>query len=118
MILMRTLRKDYARYSKDDDIDDMVSLRRTSSYNVRPVLRSPFESRSQFGCSVVVQTLPPLVCVRQVLLTYLIGRLRCRPLYNVCVPPSFQMSNEVTEEIVYNEHEDQAEFARYNRFSL
>lgn len=24
MILMRTLRKDYARYSKDDDIDDMV----------------------------------------------------------------------------------------------
>lgn len=25
MILMRTLRKDYARYSKDDDMDDMVS---------------------------------------------------------------------------------------------
>lgn len=25
MILMRTLRKDYARYSKDDDVDDMVS---------------------------------------------------------------------------------------------
>lgn len=25
MILMRTLRKDYARYSKDEDIDDMVS---------------------------------------------------------------------------------------------
>jgi hypothetical protein len=25
MILMRTLRKDYARYSKDDDLDDMVS---------------------------------------------------------------------------------------------
>lgn len=24
MILMRTLRKDYARYSKDDDVDDMV----------------------------------------------------------------------------------------------
>ena len=24
MILMRTLRKDYARYSKDDDLDDMV----------------------------------------------------------------------------------------------
>ena len=24
MILMRTLRKDYARYSKEDDIDDMV----------------------------------------------------------------------------------------------
>lgn len=26
MILMRTLRKDYARYSKDDDLDDMVSI--------------------------------------------------------------------------------------------
>ena len=26
MILMRTLRKDYARYSKDDDLDDMVNL--------------------------------------------------------------------------------------------
>lgn len=26
MILMRTLRKDYARYSKDEDIDDMVSF--------------------------------------------------------------------------------------------
>lgn len=25
MILMRTLRKDYARYSKDEDIDDMAS---------------------------------------------------------------------------------------------
>lgn len=25
MILMRTLRKDYARYQKDDDVDDMVS---------------------------------------------------------------------------------------------
>lgn len=24
MILMRTLRKDYARYSKDEDIDDMA----------------------------------------------------------------------------------------------
>ena len=24
MILMRTLRKDYARYSKDDELDDMV----------------------------------------------------------------------------------------------
>jgi len=24
MILMRTLRKDYARYSKEDDIDEMV----------------------------------------------------------------------------------------------
>ncbi len=28
MILMRTLRKDYARYSKEDDIDEMVSLQR------------------------------------------------------------------------------------------
>ena len=26
MILMRTLRKDYARYSKDDELDDLVSL--------------------------------------------------------------------------------------------
>jgi len=25
MILMRTLRKDYARYSKEDDIDEMVT---------------------------------------------------------------------------------------------
>jgi len=25
MILMRTLRKDYARYSKEDDIDEMVN---------------------------------------------------------------------------------------------
>lgn len=25
MILMRTLRKDYARYSKEDDIDDLVN---------------------------------------------------------------------------------------------
>lgn len=24
MILLRTLRKDYARYSKDDELDDMV----------------------------------------------------------------------------------------------
>jgi len=24
MILMRTLRKDYARYSKEDDVDEMV----------------------------------------------------------------------------------------------
>jgi transmembrane 9 superfamily protein 3 len=29
MILMRTLRKDYARYSKEEDIDEMV---RSSSY--------------------------------------------------------------------------------------
>jgi len=26
MILMRTLRKDYARYSKEDDIDEMVTV--------------------------------------------------------------------------------------------
>ena len=26
MILMRTLRKDYARYSKEDDIDEMVRV--------------------------------------------------------------------------------------------
>lgn len=33
MILMRTLRKDYARYSKDEDIDDMVSCHhRLSSF--------------------------------------------------------------------------------------
>lgn len=25
MILMRTLRKDYARYSKDEEMDDMVA---------------------------------------------------------------------------------------------
>lgn len=25
MILMRTLRKDYARYSKDDELDDLVT---------------------------------------------------------------------------------------------
>ena len=26
MILLRTLRKDYARYSKDDELDEMVSF--------------------------------------------------------------------------------------------
>lgn len=26
MILMRTLRKDYARYSKEDELDDLVSI--------------------------------------------------------------------------------------------
>ena len=26
MILLRTLRKDYARYGKDDDLDDMVNF--------------------------------------------------------------------------------------------
>lgn len=26
MILMRTLRKDYARYSREEDLDDMVSI--------------------------------------------------------------------------------------------
>lgn len=32
MILMRTLRKDYARYSKEDDIDEMVSGHESSIY--------------------------------------------------------------------------------------
>ena len=27
MILMRTLRKDYARYSREEDLDEMVSMR-------------------------------------------------------------------------------------------
>lgn len=27
MILMRTLRKDYARYNKEEDLDDMVRFR-------------------------------------------------------------------------------------------
>lgn len=31
MILMRTLRKDYARYSKEEEMDDMVSFYRFSS---------------------------------------------------------------------------------------
>jgi len=29
MILLRTLRKDYARYGKDDDIDDIVNFKKT-----------------------------------------------------------------------------------------
>lgn len=32
MILMRTLRKDYARYSKEEEMDDMVSKRFTFIY--------------------------------------------------------------------------------------
>jgi transmembrane 9 superfamily protein 3 len=28
MILLRTLRKDYARYGKDDDLDDMVNSKK------------------------------------------------------------------------------------------
>lgn len=31
MILMRTLRKDYARYSKEEEMDDMVRFPRLSS---------------------------------------------------------------------------------------
>lgn len=34
MILMRTLRKDYARYSKDEDMDDMVILKYIHVYIV------------------------------------------------------------------------------------
>lgn len=36
MILMRTLRKDYARYSKDDELDDMVN-NNCRMWNVDPV---------------------------------------------------------------------------------
>jgi hypothetical protein len=32
MILMRTLRKDYARYSKDEELDDMVCLSHLKMY--------------------------------------------------------------------------------------
>lgn len=32
MILMRTLRKDYARYSKDEEMDDMVSEAKIMNY--------------------------------------------------------------------------------------
>ena len=31
MILMRTLRKDYARYSKEDDLDEMVGTHWSAS---------------------------------------------------------------------------------------
>ncbi len=37
MILMRTLRKDYARYSKEDDLDEMVSF-----HLLLPVSPQPF----------------------------------------------------------------------------
>lgn len=30
MILLRTLRKDYARYTKEDELDDIVRLRRAA----------------------------------------------------------------------------------------
>lgn len=30
MILLRTLRKDYARYGKDDELDDMVKYKQTN----------------------------------------------------------------------------------------
>jgi hypothetical protein len=32
MILMRTLRKDYARYSKDEELDDMVCVPHLKDY--------------------------------------------------------------------------------------
>jgi len=35
MILMRTLRKDYARYSKEDDIDEMVTKLDDLQYNLK-----------------------------------------------------------------------------------
>lgn len=35
MILMRTLRKDYARYSKDEEMDDMVSEMRSQGTESR-----------------------------------------------------------------------------------
>ena len=39
MILMRTLRKDYARYSKDDELDDMVrQFSNNSSESTRGLL--------------------------------------------------------------------------------
>lgn len=34
MILMRTLRKDYARYSKDEEMDDMVQGRHRAKLNL------------------------------------------------------------------------------------
>jgi len=39
-------------------------------------------------------------------------------LFRIVLYPILCFMNESTVEIVYNEHEDQAEFARYNRFSL
>ena len=33
MILLRTLRKDYARYGKDDDLDDMVKYSFPKNFN-------------------------------------------------------------------------------------
>jgi len=35
MILLRTLRKDYARYGKDDDLDDMVGTFMTYRFRVQ-----------------------------------------------------------------------------------
>lgn len=37
MILMRTLRKDYARYSKEEEMDDMVRWRRLSAFLLGPL---------------------------------------------------------------------------------
>ena len=41
MILMRTLRKDYARYSKEDDLDDMV-IKYSFHFNFHLVLYASF----------------------------------------------------------------------------
>lgn len=38
MILMRTLRKDYARYSKEDDIDEMVTKLDDLQYNLKWIM--------------------------------------------------------------------------------
>lgn len=37
MILMRTLRKDYARYSKEEEMDDMVRWRQLSAFLLSPL---------------------------------------------------------------------------------
>ena len=34
MILLRTLRKDYARYGKDEDLDDMVRRRENAQCSI------------------------------------------------------------------------------------
>ena len=62
MILMRTLRKDYARYSKEDDIDDMVSLVQAVTY-----LHQEFRHLSSFLYFPKILTNPfyhLLVCLK------------------------------------------------------
>ena len=52
MILMRTLRKDYARYSKEDDIDDMEKdlgdeygwKQVSNTFNIAKFIRMVFKS--------------------------------------------------------------------------